>query len=189
MPRRLRFSPPNSVHHVINRGNERRLLFDDFHDFGEFRELVAWAKSKIPLRIIAYSLMPNHWHFIVWPEESDSISRFFQLLCTTHAIKRRRETGTVGYGHVYQGRYKAFLIHSETYLFRAMRYVEANPFRAGLVKEASEWPWSSFHERRQSDRVILDDGPLPLPDNWDALVTSPLPTDFIEDFHKNVRRH
>ena len=189
MPRSTRFSPPDSVHHVFNRGNERRIIFENAHEYAEFLRLVVWAKSKVRLRIIAYCIMPNHWHFVVWPEEADSIQRFFHRLCTTHAIKRRRETNTVGYGHVYQGRYHAFRILSQRYLFNAMRYVEGNAYRSGLAPAPEAWPWSSASERTASERLLLDDCPLELPTNWNQLSKENLPLEFIEDFHKRLRRH
>ena len=98
MPRPLRFSPPDSVLHAINRGNDRRCLFESVADYEDFLELVAWAKQQSPMRILAYCLMPNHWHLILWPETADAVSLFLHRLCTTHSVKRRRETGTVGLG-------------------------------------------------------------------------------------------
>jgi putative transposase len=189
MPRPLRFSPPDSVLHAINRGNDRRCLFDSPDDYTEFLELVAWAKQRAPMRILAYCLMPNHWHFILWPDAADSVSVFLHRLCTVHAIKRRRETATVGHGHIYQDRYHGFIIQSESYYLRAIRYVEANPLRAGLVERAADWPWSSLHERLCQGRSLLDDGPLQLPLNWAESVDQSLPADFLDDIRRRLRKH
>ena len=189
MPRPKRFLPPDSVLHAINRGNDRRCLFDSSRDYGGFLELVAWAKQQTPMRILAYCLMPNHWHFVLWPETADAVSLFFHRLCTTHSIKRRRETGTIGQGHIYQNRYHGFVIESEAYYLRALRYVESNPLRAGLVSTAADWPWSSLQERLGERRSLIEDGPLRLPDNWAKSVEGSLPTDFLEDIRSRLHKH
>lgn len=188
MPRTRRYAPPDSVHHVINRGNDRRCLFASPDDFGQFIGLLAWAKAQCPVRVIAYCVMPNHWHLVLWPERSNAMAAFLHRLCTTHSIRWRKSTDTVGEGHVYQHRYHAFLIESETYYFRALRYVEANPLRAGLVRSAAEWPWSSLAERGGPDRGILDPGPFPLPANWLDQVNASLSPEEIEDFHRRLRK-
>jgi putative transposase len=189
MPRPLRFSPPDSVLHAINRGNDRRGLFDSPEDYGQFLDLVAWAKQQTPMRILAYCLMPNHWHFILWPETQDAVSRFLHRLCTTHSVNRRRETRTVGQGHIYQDRYHGFIIQSEMYYLRAIRYVESNPLRAGLVSRAADWQWSSLRERTSSSARLIQDGPLRLPDNWAQSVDESLPPDFLEDIRNRLHRH
>jgi putative transposase len=189
MPRPLRFSPPGSVLHAINRGNDRRRLFDSPEDYAQFLALMAWAKQQTPIRILAYCLMPNHWHFILWPETHDAVSLFLHRLCTTHSVKRRRETQTVGQGHVYQDRYHGFIIQSEAYYLRAIRYVESNPLRAGLVSRAADWKWSSLSERLARDTQLIDEGPIRLPDNWAQSVDESLPPDFLEDIRKRLHRH
>lgn len=188
MPRATRYSPPGSVHHVINRGNDRRCLFASPSDFGEFLDLIAWAKGQCPIRVVSYCLMPNHWHFVLWPEEPNAMAAFLHRLGTTHSIRWRKSTGTVGQGHVYQHRYHAFLIESEAYYFRALKYVEANPARAGLVTSASQWEWSSLAERLGTERGILDPGPLPLPDNWLEQVDEVMKPADLEDIHSRLRK-
>ncbi len=189
MPRAVRYSPPDSIHHVINRGNDRRCLFASPDDFAEFLGLMARAKGHCPIRVLAYCAMPNHWHLVLWPKQPQAMAAFLHRLCTAHSIRWRQSTGTVGQGHVYQHRYHAFLIESETYYFRALRYVEANPLRAGLVRSAAEWPWSSLAERRGAERGILDPGPLPLPKNWLDQVDACLSPEEIDDFHRRLRKH
>lgn len=189
MPRAIRHSPPDSVHHVINRGNDRRCLFASPSDFAEFLDLMAWAKGHCPVRIVGYCLMPNHWHLVLWPDAPKAMPAFLHRLCTTHSMRWRKSTGTVGEGHVYQHRYHAFLIESEPYYYRALRYVEANPVRAGLVTSATEWPWSSLAERIGADRGILDPGPLRLPDGWPELVDQAVNPAELEDIHSKLRKH
>lgn len=189
MPRNMRFSPPGSVHHVMNRGNDKKILFESPRDFEEFLLLVAWAKQQSLVRIVAYCLMSNHWHFVLWPSAENQVTTFLHRLTTTHAIRRRRRTGTVGYGHVYKDRYRASGIWSEAYYWNVLRYVESNPLRAHLVKTSAEWQWSSLYERLNQSRQIVDEGPAPLPENWSLLVDQSLPESIEEEIHRSLRKH
>ena len=181
MPRAKRFMRPDSIHHVINRANERRQLFDSPDDYDEFVRLIAWAKQRCPVRILAFNVMPNHWHFLFWPGNENEIPKFIHRLSTTHSIRRRKRTDSVGFGHVYQHRYHSFLVDSESYYFKVIHYIEANPVRAGLVSTAKDWRWSSLSERRlPSGRSIVDEGPLALPSNWDELVDEPLDAEVLQ---------
>lgn len=181
MPRKLRFLPAGCVAHVRNRGNDKKELFDSPRDFERFLELVAWAKHQVPLRMIAYCLMTNHWHFVVWPIETGAVERFMQRLETTHAIRRRFKTQTVGHGHIYQDRYRASIVDSESYYWNVLSYVEGNALRSRLVRAAEHWRWSSLHERLNRSRHIIDDGPFALPDQWPKIVNQSLPEETIRE--------
>ena len=189
MPRPLRFLPAGSVNHIVNRGNDKKALFESTRDFEEFLWLIAWAKQRATIRIVAYVLMRNHWHFILWPAENEQVQTFQHLLTTTHAIRRRRITCTIGQGHIYQDRYKAFGIWSETYYFNVIRYVEQNPLRAGLVKSAAKWRWSSLAERLGQRRDILDEGPLALPTDWATTVEICLPTATVDEIRSSLKKY
>lgn len=189
LPRHLRILPAGSVAHALNRGNDKRVLFDCPEDFELFLELVRWSKAKCTIRIIAYCLMRNHWHFVVWPKTDDDVTTFFHALTTAHAKLWRRQTRTVGCGHVYQDRYKAFPIFTERYYFTAMSYVEGNPYRAHLVDSARKWRWSSLQERAGYERGILDEGPIELPANWIESVDVMLPDQVLRDLRKRSRKY
>lgn len=189
MPRPLRFLPAGSVHHIINRGNDKRVLFETTRDYEEFLQLMAMAKRRANIRIPAYVLIGNHWHFVLWPSEAGQVEEFQHLVTTTHAIRRRRTTGTVGHGHIYQDRYHAFAIWTEVQYLNVVRYVEANPLRAGLVKSAADWRWSSLYERLGHARGIVDEGPVALPRDWPALVDTCLPQEAIDDIRRSLRKH
>lgn len=167
--------PANTVLHVVNRGNERRELFTEDDDYRRFLRLVENTQEWVPLRLLAYSLMPNHWHLVAWPTSAGALSQFMHRLCYRHAADLRTRTATVGNGHVYQGRYRASAIGSSRHYFRVLRYVEANALRAGLVSRAEAWPWSSLHERLREPRLICD-GPERLPDldTWLHEVNRPM---------------
>ena len=171
MPRALRSFEPNSVVHVVNRGNERRWLFDQPRDYDEFLRLVDVALNRRPTRVLAYVLMPNHWHMVLWPVDALELSQFLHYLTSLHAAQFRHLTGTTGLGHVYQGRYRSRVIDSDAQYARTLRYVEANPVRAKFVRRAEDWPWSSLTERLGTLRRVVD-GPLllPTPIEWTAFV-------------------
>ena len=188
MPRPSRFLPAGSVHHIVNRGNDKRILFESARDYEEFLGLVAWAKHRANVRIPSYEVMRNHWHLVLWPSADGQVEQFQHRLTTTHAMRWRRRHGTIGQGHVYQDRYRAFGIWTERYYFNVVRYVEGNALRAGLVKSAAEWQWSSLHERMGHDRGIVDEGPAPLPNDWLTVVDSSLPQETLDEIRSSLKK-
>lgn len=189
MPRPLRKLPPGSVVHVVNRGNDKRRLFERAAEFDDFLWLVQWAKGQCPVRIVAYCIMANHWHFVFWVEVEGDVSWFLHRLTTTHAIGWRKRTRTIGHGHVYQDRFHGSKVFTEAYYYNVLRYVEQNPLRANLVRSSRDWQWSSLAERLGNGRNILDVGPADLPLEWSRLVDEHLPTDAIDDIRKSLQRH
>jgi len=162
MARPHRAHLPDGVVHVVNRGNERRRLFDGPPDYEEFLRILDRALARRPTRLLAYALMPNHWHLVLWPESSREMSQFLHYLTTLHAVRFRQTSGTAGAGHVYQGRFHATSVERDMQYWLTLRYVEANPLRAGLVARAEHWPWTSLSERAGT-RCRIVDGPLPMP--------------------------
>lgn len=127
------------------------------------------------MRVLGYVVMPNHWHLVVWPDSLGQLSQFMQRLTAAHAAVVRSMTHTLGHGHVYQGRYHATAVRTDRQLVRTLRYVEANPVRAGLVVRAEMWRWSSLDERLGTARII-EPPPVILPeaDAWVMLVNHAL---------------
>ena len=78
MPRALRSYNDDAVLHVVNRGNDRRRLFANDRDYATFIGLLAWAQDRAALRVLAYALMPNHWHLVVWPRSPSELSQFMR---------------------------------------------------------------------------------------------------------------
>ena len=162
MPRTARCIPADSIVHVVNRGNDRRLLFGEPQDYEEFVGMIDATLGRRPVRLLAFGLMPNHWHLLLWPEVDVQVSQFLHYLTSLHAARIRSASGTRGNGHVYQARYRATIVAGDVHYVRAVRYIEANPLRARLVDRAEHWPWTSLPERLSTSRRIVD-GPLPLP--------------------------
>jgi len=193
MPRRARNIVEGLAYHVLNRANGRVRLFKKDADFAAFDELIAEAQERVPLRILGYVVMPNHWHFVVWPESraGDQVSEFFRWLSVTHAQRWHAHYATAGTGHVYQGRFKSFPIESDEHLRTVLRYVERNPLRAGLVKRAEQWQWGSLWRRAADDadsRSLLSDPPVRLPKDWARYVNQAETDAELTALRESVRR-
>jgi len=169
MGRPRRMMPGGYVYHVLNRGNERHILFHDDEDFWAFLRLLGQGPRRFGVRICGYDLMRNHWHLLVWPRADGAVSSYLHWVTTLHSLHYRRHHGGVGEGHVYQGRFRSFPVQTEGYYFKALRYIEANALRAGVVSRAEDWRWSSLYER-VNRRLMIDDGPLALPSDWARIV-------------------
>jgi putative transposase len=121
--------------------------------------------------------MPNHWHFVLWPEKDDDLTEFLRWLTHTHTQRWHAHYHTAGTGHLYQGRFKAFPVQQDDHLYTVLRYVERNALRARLVAKAEDWRWSSLaHRLRTEDdpiRQLLAPWPLPEPADWVQRVNRP----------------
>ena len=163
------------VFHVLNRAVGRRNLFDKQGDFLAFERVMQETLRVRAMRVCAYCLMPNHWHYVLWPENDGDLSAFMQQLTNTHVKRWKEHRHETGYGHLYQGRYKSFPVETDDYFYQVVRYVERNPLRANLVESAELWPWSSLGCRARDNypTEVLSDWPLPRPTNWTDLVNQP----------------
>ena len=163
------------VFHVLNRGVGRQNLFEKDDDFLAFERVLQETVRIRPMRICAYCVMPNHWHFVLWPEKDGDLPAFMQHLTNTHVKRWKKHREQIEHGHLYQGRYKSFPIQLDDYFYQAVRYVERNALRANLVDRAEAWPWSSLGGplRENFPPEILSDWPLPRPGNWPELVNQP----------------
>ena len=140
MPRSARVAPGGLVFHVLNRGNDRRPIFDGPGDYEAFVRILAETQERQPMRLLAYCLMPNHWHLLLWPERGGQLGAFLQRLTTTHVRRWHLHRHSVGRGHLYQGSYKSFPVQDDEHFYRVCRYVERNALRANLVARAQDWP-------------------------------------------------
>ena len=175
MPRTARASVGGMCYHVLNRGNGRAEVFHKQDDYAAFLKLLAEAIERVPMRLLAYCLMPNHFHLVVWTIEDGDLSRWMQWLLTSHVRRYHRHYCTSG--HVWQGRFKAFPIEEDEHLLTVMRYVESNPVRAKPlgIRKAQRWPWSSIgNPPKDVKRPPLDPGPVPRGDDWASWVNEPL---------------
>lgn len=172
MARTARAAVGGVCYHVLNRANDRRAVFRVPADFACFMKLVGGAGERHAVDVLAYCLMPNHFHFVLRPKESGSLGRWMHWLMTSHVRWQQRHYESIG--HIWQGRFKAFPVQDDAHLLDVMRYVERNALRAGLVARAEDWPWGSLQERTsRAGRRLLAESPHELPPSWRATVNGP----------------
>jgi putative transposase len=172
MARTARASVGGVCYHVLNRGNGRAEVFHKTEDFVAFLDLMEEAIARLPMRLLAWCLIPNHFHLLLWLYEDGDLSRWMQWLLTSHV--RRYHRHYHGSGHVWQGRFKAFPVQEDEHLGTVLRYVERNALRAHLVLRAEAWPWSSAAALDGGKRAaLLDAGPIPRSEDWLDWVNAP----------------
>ncbi len=143
MARLPRFVIPGQAQHVIQRGNNRDVIFVADEDYQYYLKKLGDACKKYECELHAYVLMTNHVHLLITPNTAHGISKVMQTIgryYVQYFNYQYQRTGTL-----WEGRYKATLIDSEDYLLRCSRYIELNPVRAGMVKAPADYPWSSYH--------------------------------------------
>jgi putative transposase len=193
MPRTARKIVGGYAYHVLNRANGRLRLFRKDADFAAFEQVIAEAHARVPLRILGYVVMGNHWHFVVWPRraQGEQVSAFFRWLAITHAQRWHAHHATAGMGHVYQGRFKSFPVASDAHLLAVLRYVERNPLRAQLVDRAEAWRWGSLYRRQHGtpeEQALLCEPPVSLGRNWTNHVNRPQNAAELRAIEESLRR-
>ncbi len=172
MPRTARAAKGGICYHVINRGNARSTVYHNSEDYRFFIQLMIKACDRIPMRILSYCLMPNHFHLVVWPLGDGDLSGWMQWLLTSHVRRYHWIRGTSG--RIWQGRFKAFPIQQDSHLLIVMRYVERNPVRANLVCSAADWNWSSISRSASPERrSMISRAPISPPQDWLQFVDAP----------------
>jgi putative transposase len=128
-----------ALYHVISRGNNRQATFLQSEDYHSFLNHLQRVQKKMPFFLYAYCLMPNHFHLLIEVKETP-LSEIMQRVLTGYTVyfNRRHRRG----GHLFQGRYKAFLCEKDSYLLELVRYIHLNPVRARMVKAPVDWKWS-----------------------------------------------
>jgi putative transposase len=185
MPRTARASQGGYCYHVLNRGNGRRTVFHKDGDFAAFLKLLRQADERTPMRLLAYCLMPNHFHLALWPRQDGDLSDYMMWLMTAHV--RRYHQHYHSSGHVWQGRFRAFPIQEDDHLLTVLRYIERNPVRADLVRRAQDWPWSSAAPPRAGSPAV-DPGPVVRPAGWLRHVNEPHTEAELQRLRESVRR-
>jgi putative transposase len=167
MPRPPRIHPDFVPQHIVNRGNRKSRIFLSAADYLGFLAAMTEAGERTVVRVLAFCLMPNHWHLVLWPYKGAEISAYMQVLMNAHLRDLMPRNGLVGLGHVYQSRYHNHVIENDGHFLNVGRYVESNARRAGLCDRAEEWPWSSLSCTGPAPEInLLSRWPTPRPANW-----------------------
>ena len=195
MPRRARTLQSESYFHVINRSSRKTPLFERSKDYRDFLRILREGLQRHPVPLLAYCVMSNHWHLVVGPVGTGVLSTLLHWVTTTHAVRFHTKRNTSGQGPVYQGRFKSHAIESAGSLLRTIRYVERNALAANLVKRAEDWPWASLADRQRSvcalplksaaflsssswiqlvnsNQLLEDARPRPVPELWESVETT-----------------
>ena len=147
MPRKPRFFLPDIPAHIVQRGHSREPVFYEDGDYSVYLGWLEEAAERYECAIHAYVLMTNHIHILATPHDKQGISRMMQYIGRKYVPYINYTYGTSG--SIWEGRYKASLIHDEEYLLTCMRYIELNPVRASMVNNPSQYRWSSYRANAQ----------------------------------------
>lgn len=175
MGRPLRQAAGGIAYHVLNRRVLKLPLFEDDADYLAFIRVLSEATQRPDApQLLAFCLMPNHWHLLLRPRRNGDLPRWMQWLTVTHTHRWHAHHHTAGTGPVYQGRFKSFPVQTDLHFLTVARYVERNPLRSNLCRQAQQWRWSSlalsqrgkFTKEEQQLRQALTAWPVSKPRNW-----------------------
>ncbi len=180
MPRTARASVGGLCYHVFNRGNAGADVFRDARDYTEFVQLLQQAADTRKVRLLAYCLLPDHFHLILWPRKDGDLSQWMQWILTSHVRRYHRRYQTSG--HIWQGRFRAFPIQPDEHLLIMLRFVEQNPLRLRelRIRKPERWLWSSVGKSSGSKdaagliRPRIEPGPVSRGRNWLKSVQRPI---------------
>ncbi len=191
MGRPLRATVGGLAYHVSNRANALMQIFETAEEYDTFEQVIFEAQERFHMRVLAYCVMPDHWHLVLWPRRDGDLSRFTGWVTLTHTQRWHAQRGTTGTGHVYQGRYRSFPVEQDDHLLTVCRYVESNPARSELTEKPETWRYSSLWLRRNGtaeQKSLLDDGPVERPRQWLRQVHRPFTETQLNDLRLCVRR-
>jgi putative transposase len=186
MARFARVVVPGVPHHVTQRGNRRLETFFDDGDYRAYIDLLAEYCAAAEVAVWAYCLMPNHVHLILVPQDADGLRK---ALGEAHRRYTRRVNFREGWrGHLWQERFHSFAM-DEGHMLAAARYVELNPVRAGLARQARDWRWSSAraHLAGRDDGLVTVAPLLELVPDWRGFLAGGLEEDALEVLRRHAR--
>ncbi|NMM80141.1 transposase [Acidovorax sp. SRB_14] len=154
MARLPRLTLPGYPHHIIQRGNNRQMIFADKQDFETMLALLTESAQKFGVAVHAYVLMDNHFHLLATPSTAEALPLMMQAVGRSYVRTFNQRHGRSG--TLWEGRYRSTLIETERYLLACMVYLDLNPVRAGRVAQPGAWPWSSHahHLGQRSDKLV-----------------------------------
>lgn len=153
----------NSYYHIYNRGNRKQAIFTNYRDYERFLEKVVEYKKKYSIQLLAYCLMPNHFHFLIYQSSPNGLSKFISDLCNSHSRYFNVKYDLVG--SLFQGRFKAKLIEKDEYLIHLSRYIHLNPVDLflfvgkELLGKVMSYKWSSlsaYLSNKKDDLVSVE---------------------------------
>lgn len=156
MPRIARRDLKSNFYHVIVQGINREYIFEKDLNIEKYKELILKKIDKANIEIVAYCIMNNHAHFLIYCEKIEHLSKFMQRLNTSYSRFYNKINKRVGY--VFRDRYLSQSIFDEKQLYNCLNYIHNNPVKAGMVKDASEYKYSSYYELVNRKSIVTDKG-------------------------------
>lgn len=191
MPRQKRADEAGVIYHAINRGNARQTIFHKDEDYDAFLRVLAEGLAKYAVEVFSFTLMPNHWHLVLRPNQDGEMGRLLRWVTATHTLRHHAHYHTKGEGHLYQSRFKSFPVQDDAHFYVVCRYIERNPLRAKLVAWPEKWKYGSLYRWNQRSEPlprVLSPWPIPRLRNWNARVATPLTTEELNDIRTCVQR-
>lgn len=166
MPRQPRIDIEEGFYHVLNRGVEKRVIFQEPRDYEKFLDTLEKLVKELKFSVFCYVLLPNHFHLSL-QTKNHSLSKIIGRLLTSYAVYFNKKNKRVG--PLFQDRFKSKLVEKERYFLALSRYIHLNPVSSGMVKDPIDYPYSSFQEifsqgkwnivdRNNIDMIISDFG-------------------------------
>lgn len=177
---------PGHPHHITQRGNRRQQTFFGDEDYRAYLDLMSESCRKNNVEVWAYCLMPNHVHIVAVPGTEEGLR---DAIGEAHRRYTRQVNGREGWvGHLWQGRFGSYPM-DEGHLLAAVRYIEMNPVRAGLVRDAAAYPWSSAgaHMRGEDDKLAVVSPLLAMVHNWEGFLGLATSEEEAEDLRRHER--
>lgn len=150
MPRQKRSDEAGVIYHALNRGNDRKTIFEKPADYEAFIRILEEGLQRYAVELFAFTIMPNHWHLVLRPGKDGQMGRFLRWVSATHTLRYHGHYRRHGDGHLYQSRFKSFPVQDDEHFYVLCRYVERNPLRAKLVSAAEDWQHGSLYRWNES---------------------------------------
>ncbi|MDD5120748.1 MAG: transposase [Candidatus Omnitrophica bacterium] len=140
------------VYHICIRGNNRQMILREEQDKAAFLETLNKYKKRFGFKLYGFVIMDNHAHLVLETDNNNNISRVMQAITLSYSQKFRNKYYYTGY--VWQGRFKSQVIDGDNYILGCLNYIHNNPVRAGIVYEAKDYFWSSYHSHANEDSAL-----------------------------------
>lgn len=191
MGRPPRNSQGGYVYHIIGRGLKPKPIFRSTEDYEEFDTVLVQTVERFEPRMLAYCVLPKHWHLVLTPRKDGDLSKLMAWLTTTHSARWHTKPRRAGTGGLYKRRFLAFPVQDNLQLLDVIRFVESHPLRIGLVESVQEWQWSSAWRRgkeNDSSSPLLSMPPVPLPLDWSEQWRVEMPTETLDRIKHCIQR-
>ena len=191
MGRPPRNSQGGYVYHIIGRGLKLKPIFRSLEDYEDFDTVLVQTVERFEPRLLAYCVLPKHWHLVLIPRKDGDLSKLMAWLTTTHSARWHTKPRRAGTGGLYERRFRAFPVQDNLQLLDVICFVESHPVRTGLVEFVQDWQWSSVWRRdkeKNSSSPMISIPPVPLPLDWREQLEVEMQTETLERIKHCIQR-